>query len=201
MECTGWDGLLEDGETILWQGQPVPGIVWRDVISPMGLFGAVFTAFALFWMAMAAAIIGGDAGFPFTLFPLFGLPFLAVGLYMMLGHVIVDGYVRSATHYTLTDRTAFIATDAFGKRSLKSYPIREMPFLELEDGMPGSVMFWEEELRRARRSPARPGARVRHATATRNSVGFRRIDAAREVYRMLREARGALNFADRQARD
>jgi hypothetical protein len=186
-QTAGWDGILADGETIVWQGQPEPGIAWRDAISATSAFGVVFTGFALFWMAMAATIIGGGSGpgFPFSMFPLFGLPFLAVGLYFLVGHVIVDAYVRSTTWYTLTDRTAFVASNAFGQRKLSSYPIREMPFLELDDTAPGSVLFWHEDSPRSHRT---------------GRIGFRRIAEARAVHARLREARGALNFAERQAR-
>ena len=177
----GWEGILQPDETILWRGKPEPGIRWRDAIGVKSLFGVFFGGFALFWMAGASALLSGGPGFPFTLFPLFGLPFLLVGIYMAAGHVFIDAYVRANTWYTLSDRTAFVATDAFGRKNLKSYPIRDMPFLDLEDDRPGSIFFGE----------------VRRQNHTQR-VGFLRIIEARQVYRMLREARGALNFADRQ---
>ncbi|MEX3017799.1 aspartate carbamoyltransferase catalytic subunit [Gymnodinialimonas hymeniacidonis] len=183
-----WSGILEQDETILWQGQPEAGIRWRDALGFQGFFGAAFAAFALFWMATASFIAGNGPGFPFNLFPLFGLPFLFVGLYLMAGHVLADAYIRSTTWYTLTDRSAFIATNAFGRRKLESFRIRDMDMLELEDGVPGSVIFKEGRVRPSNNSMPR-------------RVGFRNIIAAREVYRQMREARGALNFAERQARD
>ncbi|MEJ6392789.1 aspartate carbamoyltransferase catalytic subunit [Gymnodinialimonas sp. 2305UL16-5] len=181
-----WDGILEPDETIIWQGQPEAHIRWHDAMTPLAAFGAVFAGFALFWMIMASTIMGTGPGFPFTLFPLFGLPFLLGGLHMMIGHVFYDAYARSKTWYTLTDRTAFIAANVFGRKTLRSYPIRDMPFLDLEDGAPGSVLFADDR-RNASHSPRR--------------VGFRAISEARGVYGMIRDARGALNFADGRARD
>ncbi len=195
-----WSGLLEPGEEILWQGQPDTRMDWRDLFGPFTIFGVIFIGFSIFWVAMARSMTG-DEGFPLSLFPLFGLPFFAIGLYLLIGHVIADAYFRQNTFYTLTDRTAFIATNGFGKRRLKSYPIAEMPFLELEDGWTGHVLFWEEVSTRSSRGPAATGHRRRPVTATRRSIGFRHIPEARAVYKMLRDARGALNFADRRARD
>lgn len=48
----GWDGLLEDGETILWPGQPDPGMEWRGLLSPISLFGLVFAGVGLYLLAV-----------------------------------------------------------------------------------------------------------------------------------------------------
>ncbi len=89
------DGELSPGETLLWAGQPSPGRMARQGIVPM-LFGIPFTAFALFWTAMAGGIgllfggavrsAGSNGAFaaPFLLFPLFGLLFVFVGFGLLL---------------------------------------------------------------------------------------------------------------------
>jgi hypothetical protein len=170
---SGWDGILAPGEKILWQGQPEPGIVWADALTSMMPGGAIFTVFATFWIVVSSGFTsGGDVSFPFSLFPLAGLPFLGVGLYMLGGHVVYDAYLRSVTWYTLTDRTAFIATAAFGWRRLESLAIRDMAVLRLEDGTPGSVIF-------ARRAPRKGRISTRRG-------GFRRIADARGVYGQMR---------------
>ena len=51
----GWEGILAPGETIIWQGQPDAGIVWRDLISGETLMGVPFTAFAVVWVTMVIA--------------------------------------------------------------------------------------------------------------------------------------------------
>ena len=53
----GWEGILDPGERILWQGRPVPGIVWRPQQMVTFLFGLAFAGFALFWMLMAATAV------------------------------------------------------------------------------------------------------------------------------------------------
>jgi len=186
---SGWDGILQDGEVILWQGQPDTALRWGDLVSPQTAFGAVFSAFSLFWMGSAFVMVSGS-GAPgaFVLFPLFGLPFLAIGLYMVGGRVWIDALRRAGTWYTLTDRTAFVATAFLGRKTLDSYPLAEMPHITLDDGDPGSVLFGGGR-------PVRGSAhRIEWsaAEAAGKPTGFRHIREARRVYGMMRDARRAL---------
>jgi hypothetical protein len=173
-----WQGLLAKDEEILWQGRPGSRVHWSALLTPRTLMGVFFTGFALFWISAAASMTGGgNFPFVFRLFPLFGIPFLLAGLNMLGGHAIWDAFKRANTHYTLTNRTAFIARNTFGKRTLRSYPIAEMDRILLEDGDPGSVIF----------SDMQSGPDTR--------PGYYQIDDAREVFAFLREAQRALRKA------
>ena len=48
------------------------------------------------------------------------------------------------THYTLTDRAAFIATDIRGRRDLNRYPLTAGLPITLEDGDIGNLWFAEQ---------------------------------------------------------
>ena len=137
----GWDGFLDEGEHVLWQGRPDPGIEWRQMLSPTSLFGVVFTAFSLFWMGAAAAMIWGTGDAPgiFVLFPLFGLPFLLIGLFMMGGNVVWAAYLRRSTIYSVTTRQVFIARDTGAGRTLEAIRIANITDIALEGGDPGTV--------------------------------------------------------------
>ncbi len=194
----GWAGLLEPGEEILWQGQPTEGVDWRGLTAPLSLFGMVFTLFSLGWIWFAAALIGGsDAPGILMVFPLFGLPFLAVGLYLAVGRLWVDALRRRGTWYTLTDRQAFMAEEALGRKTLRSWPIAEMSEVELIDGVPGDVLFGSETRARPRRAPAPQRSRRRRVTGTASRIGFFRIAEARKVWRLLRAQRTAILAAAR----
>ncbi|MCR9069464.1 MAG: hypothetical protein NXH79_11525 [Rhodobacteraceae bacterium] len=137
----GWDGFLDEGEHVLWQGRPDPGIEWRQMLSPTSLFGVVFTAFSLFWMGAAAAMIWGTGDAPgiFVLFPLFGLPFLLIGLFMMGGNVVWAAYLRRSTIYSVATRQVFIARDTGAGRTLEAIRIANITDIALEGGDPGTV--------------------------------------------------------------
>ncbi|PWR01722.1 hypothetical protein DKT77_16550 [Meridianimarinicoccus roseus] len=118
----GWDGILNPGERVLWQGQPDPTPDWTGWRLSDGLFGGAFAGFALFWMAMALGQLPGGS-FLGLVFPLFGLPFLVLGLQRAGAERLWDAYVRRRTWYTLTDERAFIATAVLGRRAFDAYPI------------------------------------------------------------------------------
>ncbi|PIV76163.1 MAG: hypothetical protein COW55_02820 [Rhodobacteraceae bacterium CG17_big_fil_post_rev_8_21_14_2_50_65_11] len=184
----GWKGILEPGERILWQGQPRRNIDWSGLVNPMTLMGVFFTGFSLFWIAMAFAMtVGTDAPFPFNFFPLFGLPFLLIGLWMLGGRLVVDAWLRGRTWYTLTSQTAFIARNAFGKKTLESWPLQDMDRITWEEGDPGSVIFH-----------MRGGAGVRRSSngTPIQFPGFRQIDGSQQVYSLMRKLRREVREID-----
>lgn len=189
----GWQGILDKDEKILWQGRPDTQLVFRDLLRLETFLGVFFLAFSLFWTFGAASIVGslplnGATGL-FAFFPFFGLPFIAVGLYLVIGHIFWDAYLRGRTWYTLTNKAAYIATQTFGKRKLKRVDREEMVSPELEDGMPGTVWFAREiRTRHSRRRSSRNFTRSSSRThAYEVPVGFKRINEARMVYRLLRD--------------
>lgn len=162
----GWEGILDPGERILWQGRPDQRLVFGGADLVNGIFGLFFAGFALVWMLIAAA--GG--GFFWT----FGLLHFAVGLGIALGPSLWSMHRRRRTWYTLTDRRAFIATDTrFTGRTLRSWPIRPDTALTLAEGQPPSLWF-AEELRRGKRGTFRV------------PVGFERIPDAPAVMALMR---------------
>lgn len=167
----GWQGLLDPGERILWQGQPDSRIDIRDIEPRRSLFGLAILVFALFWSfsAMAALADGGPA----LIFLAAGMFFILLGAREAFGYLLIDAFTRSQTWYTLTDSRAFIATEFLGRRKLRSYPISGQTVLELTDGTPGSVTFTKTHM------PSRRGSR-------RRMIGFHRIADARHVYDLMR---------------
>lgn len=182
-----WQGILAPDEDILWQGQPRSTIDWSGLFTPLTLMGVFFTGFSLFWIAMAASMTAGSgAPFPFSVFPLFGLPFLAIGLWMLGGRLVLDAWLRGRTWYTLTTQTAFVARNALGKKTLESWPIADMDRIFWEDGNPGSVIFHMKH--GAMPVSGRNGTRIRF-------LGFHQIDESQHVYSLMRRARRELREA------
>lgn len=174
MNGSGWEGILDEGEEITWQGQPVPG-VQLEFASPFEpFFFLFFTGFSVFWMVMASQAPG-----PFWMF---GLIFFAVGSYNLVFQHFWKAYLRRNTYYTLTNRRAFIAEQKWsGARTLESHPIEADMSIQLEDrGAYGSLIFKDVETRNMN------GQNVR------KKVGFLRIAAPGEVMAKMRETQKAL---------
>ena len=94
---------LQPGERVLWQGRPLPRVLLKGFA--VYLFAVPWTAFSLFWTVMATggALAGWDTMGPLGLaMPLFGLPFLAIGVGLMA--------VPFAPLFA-GDRVAFAVTD------------------------------------------------------------------------------------------
>ena len=164
---SGWEGILDADERILWQGRPDGRIALSARHIPLVLFGTAFAGFALFWMIMA--------GFAGGFFWMFGLIHFSVGAGLVVGPPLFSAYRRQRTWYTLTDRRAFIASDLpVTGRKFKFYLIEEDTRLDFVDGDPSSVHF-AEAVRRGRNS------------AYRVPVGFERIENGREVYSLIRK--------------
>lgn len=148
------DGELSPGETLLWAGQPSPGRMARQGIVPM-LFGIPFTAFALFWTAMAGGFgfllggavqsAGGSGAFaaPFLLFPLFGLIFVVVGFGLLLSPLWL--YLGAGrTLYAVTSKRVIVWNGrVFGGvtvRSLSPAQLGDRARTEAGDGS-GDLVF------------------------------------------------------------
>ena len=130
----GWQGILDEGERILWQGQPDSRLRPDFGSLKQSLPALYMVLFSLFWMFQTARMGG--------IFPLFGLLFLFSGLWRLLKPTLWPSFLRSRTWYTLTDRRAIVATDVPLKgRSLTSYPIGRDTPVEYLPGDPPSVIF------------------------------------------------------------
>ncbi len=96
---------LEPGEKILWMEQPVPRYFTANSTG-MFLFAIPWTAFAIFWICGAAGFkIPDFSKGHFNFFPLFGVPFVLIGIGLMSAPL--RAYRKAfKTIYVITDRRA-----------------------------------------------------------------------------------------------
>lgn len=133
--------ILAD-ERILWQGSPSPGLSLR-------LADLALIPFSLFWTGLV--LVGEVRAWQtqMGLMPLlFGLPFLAIGLYALAGRFAVDGYMRRHLFYAVTDRRILIArTGLWPLRT--SLDITQLPEIQLKEHLDGSgtIAFGTPDLR------------------------------------------------------
>lgn len=163
----GWEGILEPGEQILWQGQPDAAfrLDWGDAIP--GAFGFVFSAFSAVWMWMASE--GGGY------FWMFGLIHFTAGLGIMGARPVGLWWMRRHSFYSLSNSRAFIASDyPVRGRVLRFWSIRPDSPVEFIDGDIQTVNFASETRRGAR------------GTSTTRRIGFAGIHDGRRVIGLMR---------------
>jgi len=166
---------MRPGEKLIWAERPRPGAVARGGLTA-SLFGIPFLGFALFWTFMASGAIrqGGFGLF----FPLFGLPFIAVGI-GLVGTPLWAARRARSTIYAITDQRLLIMqtgstneVQSYGPEDLDSLDRRERP-----DGS-GDIIFRNENLVR----------RGRNGTyVTNNRIGFFGVPEVRQVEQAIRK--------------
>lgn len=135
---------LEEREELIWAGRPDPKLMGCRS-TPAVIFGIPWTAFSVFWVYMAGQGIwggSGPGGVMKWLFPLFGVPFVLIGI-GMLSAPWWAGRAARKTLYALTDRRCVIWRPGFRSISVKSYgpdDLDGMSRVERRDGV-GDVIF------------------------------------------------------------
>jgi len=115
---------LQSGESLYWSGTADPRRVAITAL-PASLFGIPFAGFALFWIYTAFSATNAMSrsnhnSFTkgFALFPLFGLPFLLVGLGVIL--TPLWAYRKGlSTVYAVTNKRIMVIAGS-GNRTVKS---------------------------------------------------------------------------------
>jgi hypothetical protein len=115
---------LDSGERLLWAAQPDPRRFARGSIG-LVLFGIPWTAFAVFWIFMASGglwgLFHGGMDFPrdkgafqviSICFPLFGLPFVLIGLALLSSPYWARKKAKR-TAYAVTDRRVILFEAGF----------------------------------------------------------------------------------------
>jgi Bacterial PH domain len=133
---------LQSGESLYWTGTADPGRAALSAL-PAAIFGIPFAGFALFWMSTAfhatsAMHKSSNNAFTksFTVFPLFGLPFLLVGLGIVLAPLWA--YLNGRrTVYAVTNQRVMVVTGG-NSRSVKSYTPADILGVEHRERPDGS---------------------------------------------------------------
>ena len=144
-------------------------------------FSLFWGGFAIFWEATVIA-----AGAP-LFFLLWGIPFVLVGLYMIVGRFFVDARIRAKTLYGLTDRRVVIISGLFSitTRSLPLRTLHEISVQERRDGS-GTVLFGH-----AQRLAAMFAGMPWPGTGSYQTPAFEHIPHTRRVHDQVLEAQRA----------
>jgi hypothetical protein len=161
-------------EQVLWTGRPRQGLVLRAS-------DAIQIPFAIFWCGFIAfwehGVMQGGNWF----FMLWGVPFIVIGVHLLVGRFFIDAWLRKHTCHALTDQRVLIVTTLFSRkvRSLELKRLGEMNLSERSRGN-GSIVFGRETSFDG--EGGWPGS-TKHAAPR-----FDLIDDARGVQRLVRDA-------------
>jgi hypothetical protein len=129
-------GELAASENVLWSGQPQHGLALRGADALFIPFSLAWGGFAIYW---EVTVLGSNAP---LFFALFGLFFVVVGLYLIVGRFFVDAMQRTRTFYAVTSDRVVIVSGLFSRtvRSIDLKTFGEMSLSERRDGS-GSIVF------------------------------------------------------------
>ena len=111
-------------ESLVWSGRPIQGIRMQGGDIFMIPFSLLWGGFAIFWEYSAI-----KHGAPFF-FALFGVPFVLVGLYIIVGRFFYDAKRRENTFYGLTNQRVIIISGVFS-RNAKSLNLKTLSDISL----------------------------------------------------------------------
>ncbi len=172
--ANGFD--LEPGEKQLWTGRPRQGLMLRRSDALLIPFSLLWGGFAVFW---EVGVLSTPApGF----FAIWGIPFVLMGVYIVIGRFFVDSWRRGRTSYGLTSDRVIIQSSS----SLKSLPLRtltDVTLSERADGT-GTITFGSNPFSAFPfGGPGWPGMP--------QTPSFEQIPDARRVYAQIRQAQQA----------
>lgn len=133
---------LDGNERLIWTGQPKRGVIFRSSDIFMVPFSIMWGGFALFWETTALIeFFRAGSNMP-IIFPLFGIPFVIVGIYIMAGRFWIDAKRREGTYYGLTDKRIIIISGILSRKikSLNLRTLRDVSVSEKSNGT-GTVTF------------------------------------------------------------
>ncbi len=122
---------LMPGEKLLWAGRPGQGIKFSSNDTYLVPFSLFWGGFAIFWESQ---VVNSKAP-PF--FMLWGIPFVAIGLYLIAGRFFWDAYVRSRQTYAVTNQRLIVKRD----NNLNTTSLGSLPQLNLSSGTNGRGMI------------------------------------------------------------
>lgn len=173
--ATAVQSYIQSGEKILWAGRPGQGLRLQSSDKFLVPFSLLWGGFAIFW----------ESGVIATRAPIFmklwGIPFVLVGLYLIVGRFFWDSWIRSQQIYALTNQRLVTLRG----KSLVSSSLRSLPQLNLRVGGngAGTIEFGQPNAYRSNNfsgwSPSTSGS------------SFQFLQNAQDVYALIIKAQAA----------
>ncbi len=161
---------LGDDVAFRWTGRPVRGLLVRPIDALLIPFSLFWLGFALFWESLVVS-----SGGP-VFMQIWGIPFILLGVFFVVGRFFADSYFRARTAYGVTATDAFIVRSGLLPRTV-TFNLDSTAPIEMKrrhDGS-GTITF-------GNRPQAWSGANVWSIGSTREFEGIPNVT---EVYRLV----------------
>lgn len=170
------------GERILWSGQPKQGLAFARSDLLAVPFSLMWGGFAISWN-FSVWSLPKTAGDTDWFMRLWGLPFLFVGLYLIVGRFFYDAWIRSHSYYAVTNDRILILRRG-SRPKLTSREIRSLPMFELTEYRDGTGTIAFDSTDGYSMFDRRRG--FAWAPAASANAQFFRIHDPRRVYELVR---------------
>jgi len=177
---------LDRDERIVWAGQPLQGIVFRPRDRFLIPFSLVWCGIITLWMISAV-----QSSF---FFAIFGIPFVLIGLFLLIGRFFFDARTRARTYYAVTNKRALVKVLSrqviFKEIQLNSDTAVELQEHPKSPNDMGSILFTSANLFDVKEKPTSLAAAL---TSTSQFYG---ISGASKVYREINQIREAQSCSE-----
>lgn len=144
-------------------------------------FSLMWGGFAIFWESMAVR----QANAP-LFFKLWGLPFILIGLYLVVGRFALDAFIRARTQYAVSDQRIIVLREGWFSK-LVAIPLERLQTLDLDQNGngTGTISFGND----IQAGYGRRGGIGLWTPALSNIPQFLGIADARETFDLIQRAR------------
>jgi hypothetical protein len=127
---------MGSGERLLWSGKPRQGVFLRPADAYLIPFSLMWGGFAIFWEYSVLSSKGS------LFFGVWGIPFVLIGVYLIVGRFFADARQRARTYYGLSNQRVIIVSGLFteGVKSLQLRTLSDVSLSERSDGT-GTITF------------------------------------------------------------
>lgn len=147
MEYVFNEELLKD-ERVLWEGKPNINVMFTGMDYFLVPFSLIWCTFAIFWEMGTLELLpfSNNNEIP-TFLPLFGIPFVLIGLYFVFGRFLYKRFKKKNTFYAITNKRVLIVTNLKNKSMQSKYinTINSINYSQKNNGM-GTIRFGEFNL-------------------------------------------------------
>lgn len=129
-------------ERIVWSGRPNANKIFSQGDAFLVPFSLLWAGFAVFWEgSVILALLDGESesgnGGPLWMFVFFGIPFIVMGLYFVIGRFFYKHARQKRTHYAVTNRRAIVLYSWPKRRAISAF-LRELATVETAFNPDGS---------------------------------------------------------------